>query len=138
MERREAKAADAGAAKGGRATGGITVCLAGGPAAIDMWDLKAGAPEEVRGRCKPIDTRGGGAAGGSGYLGTAYNPFEVEGAPDKGQLRVRGVSLPQGFSLNELENRNKLLENLDSSFKALDQAGDVAAGLDKFHQQALD
>jgi uncharacterized protein (DUF1501 family) len=80
----------------------------------------------------------GGAAGGSGYLGTAYNPFEVEGAADRGQLRVRGVSLPPNFSADDLENRNKLLEKFDSAFAPMDQSGDLAAGLDKFQQQALD
>jgi uncharacterized protein (DUF1501 family) len=79
-----------------------------------------------------------GAAGLAGYLGTAYNPFEVEGSPDRGQLRVRGVSLPASFSLNDLEDRNRLLEKFDANFKALDKSSDIAAGLDKFHQQALD
>jgi hypothetical protein len=77
-------------------------------------------------------------AGGAGYLGTAYNPFEVEGTPGSATMRVRGVSLPTGFSLDDLENRNKLLEEIDSGFKALDQSADSVAGLDKFHQQALD
>jgi len=77
--------------------------------------------------------------GNAGYLGTAYNPFEVEGNPGgNGTLRVRGVSLPNGFSLEDLENRNKLLEEIDGKFKALDQSADTVAGLDKFHQQALD
>src|SRR5262249_31544955 len=75
--------------------------------------------------------------GGAGYLGTAYNPFEVEGA-GSGQMRVRGVSLPPGFSLQDLEDRNKLLEDMDRSFKPLDESSDTVAGLDKFHQQALD
>jgi hypothetical protein len=78
------------------------------------------------------------SSGGAGYLGTAYNPFEVEGNPGSGSLRVKGVSLPNGFSLEDLENRNKLLEEIDSKFKDLDQSADTVAGLDKFHQQALD
>ena len=159
------------------------VWLAGGPATIDMWDLKPDAPEGIRGEFKPIDTSAkgvqisehlpkmakvmdkatvvrslahtipshgpatvfmttgnkptpalqypalgslaakllpaepgvppyvsfgelrGGAAGASGYLGTAYNPFIVEGAgrqrPRRGAptLRVRGIQLPTGFTL---------------------------------------
>ncbi len=194
----------------------ILVWLAGGPATIDMWDIKSEAPENIRGEFKAIDTNvsgiqisehlpktaqvmdkctlvrslnhtvaahgpgtvymttgnrptpalqypalgslvarllptekgvppyvafnnlRNGAAGLSGYLGTAYNPFEVEGSPGKGQLRVRGVTLPASFTLNDLEDRNKLLENFDSNFKELDTSADLAAGLDKFHQQALD
>src|SRR3954469_1449814 len=44
-----------------------------------------------------------GTAGGSGYLGAAYNPFGVEGAGGGGKgggggnMRVRGITLPQGF-----------------------------------------
>jgi hypothetical protein len=40
-----------------RATGAILVWLGGGPATIDMWDLKPDAPEEIRGEFKPIDTK---------------------------------------------------------------------------------
>ena len=76
-------------------------------------------------------------SGNAGYLGTAYNPFEVEGNAAAGQLRVKGVSLPQGFSIEDLEDRNRLLESIDSKFKALDSA-DAVSGLDRFHQQALD
>jgi hypothetical protein len=75
---------------------------------------------------------------GGGYLGTAYNPFQVEGSPGRGPLRVKGISLPQGFSPEQLENRNKLLESIDEGFRNIDQTADIGTGLDKFHQQALD
>jgi hypothetical protein len=84
----------------------------------------------------PYITFGNSGAGNAGYLGTAYNPFQVEGSGQN--MRVRGVSLPQGFTLQDLEDRNKLLEDMDSAFKPLDQSSDTTAGLDKFHQQALD
>ncbi len=84
----------------------------------------------------------GGAAGNAGYLGTAYNPFGVEGgAGGKGTastLRVRGISLPQGFTLEELEKRDKLLNAFDQGFRDLDKNGDLVEGLDAFHQQAID
>lgn len=85
----------------------------------------------------PYVTFGRMGVGNAGFLGTAYNPFEVEGNPGSGQLRVKGVSLPPGVSLADLEDRNKILEEIDSGFKALDQS-DTVSGLDKFHQQALD
>ena len=34
----------------------ILVWLSGGPATIDMWDLKPEAPEEIRGEFQPIAT----------------------------------------------------------------------------------
>jgi hypothetical protein len=59
-----------------------------------------------------------GSAGMAGYLGASYNPFGVEGGAGNGKgaanLRVRGISLPQGFTMDELEKRNKLLNAFDS------------------------
>ncbi|WP_020469991.1 DUF1501 domain-containing protein [Zavarzinella formosa] len=34
----------------------IMVCLAGGPSHLDMYDLKPGAPDEIRGEFKPVRT----------------------------------------------------------------------------------
>lgn len=199
-----------------RAHSVIMIWLAGGPATIDMWDLKPEAPEEIRGEFKPVETsvrgvricehlartakvmdrcvlvrsvhhsiaahgpgtvylnsgnrptpalnypslgslasrllpaptgvpayitfgegRAGGAATNAGFLGTAYNPFEVEEGTGRSGLKVEGVSLPDGFTADELGNRDKLRECFDTRFKALDES-DVPASLDKFHQQALD
>src|SRR4051794_11460459 len=44
------------------ATGVIQVWLAGGPATIDMWDLKPDAPEEVRGEFRPVATAASGVS----------------------------------------------------------------------------
>jgi hypothetical protein len=202
-----------------RARGVILVWLGGGPATIDMWDLKPDAPTTIRGEFRPIATRAAGVqicehlprvaavmdkcaivrsvahtipdhgratnwmmtgnkptpavqypslgsltarlltpepgvppyvtfgrqgAGNAGYLGTAYNPFEVEGNPAGGQrgpgnapLRVRGVSLPTGFTLEDLENRTRLRAEIDDAFRSLDTS-DTVSGLDRFQQQALD
>lgn len=38
----------------------IVVWLSGGPATIDMWDLKPNAPEEIRGEFQPINTSAAG------------------------------------------------------------------------------
>src|SRR6266404_8419972 len=56
--RREAQAADARSKR--RANSVIMVWLAGGPATIDMWDLKPAAPAGIRGEFKPIATTAGG------------------------------------------------------------------------------
>lgn len=220
--RLEAQAARNSDSKERKAKAVIMLWLAGGPATIDMWDLKPEAPEGIRGEFKAIDTKApgvqisqhlpkmaqvmdkativrslnhtipshgpatvfmttgnkptpalqypalgslttkllkqevgvppyvsfgeirGGAAGASGYLGTAYNPFIVEGAGGgkgdggAGNLRVRGIQLPTGFTLEELENRDKLLQDFDSTFKQLDKKADLVEGLDAFHKQALE
>jgi hypothetical protein len=196
-----------------KATSVIMVWLAGGPATIDMWDLKSEAPPDIRGEFNPIATsapgvqicehlpkvaklmdrcclvrslnhtiaehglgtlylttgnrpsptmlypslgslasrllsvppgvpsyvafRGSGAGGGPGFLGPAYTPFEVDGNPAGGGMRVEGVSLPTGFSLDDLEKRRKIAERFDQSFRALDRE-ELPASLSTFHQQALD
>jgi hypothetical protein len=51
--RREAR----GARKAAGARGVILVWLGGGPATIDMWDLKPAAPENVRGDFRPVATK---------------------------------------------------------------------------------
>src|SRR5262245_55918802 len=168
-------------AKARKANAVIMLWLGGGPATIDMWDLKPNAPQGIRGEFKPIDTAAkgvqisehlpkmakvmdkvtvvrslhhtipshgpatvfmttgnkptpalqypalgslvtklkpavkgvppyvsfgeirGGLAGVSGYLGTAYNPFIIEGNAAGGKggaaptLRVRGIQLPNGM-----------------------------------------
>ena len=48
------------APSGRKAKSVIMVWLAGGPATIDMWDLKPDAPEGIRGEFKPIDTKADG------------------------------------------------------------------------------
>src|SRR5207302_2974803 len=82
-------------------------------------------------------------------LGTAYNPFLVEGGAGGGKgkgkdtegggnLRVRGISLPSGFSLQELQDRDRLLARFEDDFKAFDKSADLAEGLDAFHRKALE
>jgi hypothetical protein len=194
----------------------ILLWLGGGPATIDMWDLKPDAPENVRGDFKPIRTkaagiricehlprtaavmdrcalvrslghgitahgpgtvymatghapspaleypslgslaartlpaaagvppyilfnsaRAAGFAGGAGYLGPAYNPFEVEAGGERGRVRLEGVALPDGFTAEELVSRKRLRDRFDARFRALDRA-DVPASLDRFGQQAVD
>lgn len=200
--------------------GVILVWLAGGPATIDMWDLKPDAPEGIRGQFKPISTSAKGVqisehlpkmakvmdkvtilrslyhtipshgtgtvwmttgnkptkalqyptygsiiakmieaapgvppfvsfgemrrgTGQAGYLGTAYNPFVIDGRASSGKgkkssLRVRGITLPNGFTLDDLQNRDKLRQRFDSTFRGLDKQADLLDGMDAFHQQALD
>jgi len=194
----------------------ILVWLSGGPATIDMWDLRPNAPEGVKGEFREIPTRAegvricehlprmaqvmdrctivrslahtipshgpatvfmttgnrptpavqypalgslvtrllpaapgvppyvnfgelrNGGAGQAGYLGSSFNPFVVEGAAGNGNFRVRGITLPTGFTLNQLENRDRLAQQFDRGFRAADRNADLVDGLDAFHRQALE
>jgi hypothetical protein len=199
-----------------RARGVILVWLGGGPATIDLWDLKPEAPDYIRGEFNSIATRAAGVricehlprlaqvmdrctlirslhhnipahgpgtvymatghapaaaleypslgslaarllpaaagvppyilfdsarrfgfAGTAGYLGPGYNPFEVEFGPRQGGPRLDGISLPDGFTVDQLASRDRLRARFDARFRALDQS-DAPASLDRFQQQALD
>jgi hypothetical protein len=226
LEARAQAQSPAGQATRRRAQSVIMIWLAGGPATIDMWDLRPNAPEGIRGEFRQINTSAdgvaisehlphmsrimdkctvvrslahsipahgpatvfmttgnrptpavqypslgslvtrlmpaapgvppfisfsemrNGTAGLAGYLGTAYNPFIVEGvgaaagggrnnAP-VGNLRVRGVTLPTGFTLEQLESRDRLLQQFDQGLATVDRNADLVEGLDAFHQQALE
>src|SRR5262249_26217007 len=83
----------------------------------------------------------GGQAGTAGYLGTAYNPFIIDGVgggKGGGALRVRGIQLPNGFTLKELEDRDGLRKAFDDTFRQVDRSSDVVDGFDAFHKQALE
>src|SRR5437762_12897328 len=60
----EARANDAPAAgtRRRRANSVIMVWLAGGPATIDMWDLRPNAPDGIRGEFRPMPTTAAGVA----------------------------------------------------------------------------
>src|SRR4029077_4816725 len=55
---REARANNSAASRGGfgRARSCILLFMAGGPGQLDTWDLKPGAPAEIRGEFRPIAT----------------------------------------------------------------------------------
>jgi uncharacterized protein (DUF1501 family) len=48
------------------------------------------------------------------------------------------VQLPNGFTLDELEQRDRLLQSFDQGLRALDRSTDLVDGLDTFHRQALE
>lgn len=109
-----------------------------GSVAAKMLSVEKGIPPFVT----FMDLRGG-QAGNSGFLGAGYNPFLVEGAGGgrNGQpanFRLRGISLPNNVSLDDLDKKDKLLKTFDDGFRRIDQNSDLADGLDTFHQQALE
>ena len=79
----------------------------------------------------------------AGYLGTAYNPFIIEGRAStrKGRassMRVRGIQLPNGFTLEQLKDRDELRKGFEKTFRQLDKEADLIDGMDAYHRQALE
>src|SRR5205807_1230890 len=107
----------------------IMLWMGGGPATIDMWDLKPGAP--TGGEFKPIATSlpdleippfvpVGGGSEGPGFLGMTWAPFVVSHNGDVRDLRM-------GVDQNRLAQRMKMLDVTESSFMAQVGGGDVDA-----------
>jgi hypothetical protein len=77
--------------------------------------------------------RAAGFPGDAGFLGATCNPFDAQA----GAARVEGIALPDGFTAQQLADRDRLRGTFDTRFRSLDQA-DLPAGLDRFQQQAVD
>jgi len=74
---------------------------------------------------------------GSGYLGSAYSAFRVGGDPNAAGFTVRDFSPPLEVSAARLERRADLLQLVDGSVRAFEQA-DGPRGLSEFYRRAHD
>ncbi|MDP6443456.1 MAG: DUF1501 domain-containing protein [Pirellulaceae bacterium] len=73
----------------------------------------------------------------AGYLGDAYAAFKTNATPKPGQpFSVRGITLPQGLTLEKVKRREALLKDVDRAFRDLDQPSSLLDALDAFQQQA--
>ncbi len=72
-----------------------------------------------------------------GFLGVQYAPLNTTVAPKAGQaFGVRGISLGNGITIEEIERRNSLLADLDKTFAAVESNSQLLTGLDRFTEQA--
>ena len=75
----------------------------------------------------------------SGYLGVEYAPFSTTNTPRKGQsFSVRGITLGRGLTVEDIEKRRSLLNDLDGTFRGFEHDSDLVHGLDRFSQRAYD
>lgn len=76
----------------------------------------------------------------AGYLGVRHAPLQTNAAPTPGQpFGVRGISLAGVLSqdtVEQVEKRQKLLDQLDTAFKGLEPDSKLVEGLDQFSRQA--
>ncbi len=74
----------------------------------------------------------------SGFLGIQYAPLNTGAAPTPGKpFNVRGISLGQGVTVDQLERRQDLLKNLDQTFAAMEKKDQLLVGLDRFSEKAF-
>jgi hypothetical protein len=75
----------------------------------------------------------------AGYLGVRYAPLQTNSVPKPGQpFTVRGITLSGGLTVEQVEKRQKLLANLDTTFRGFEASSDLVEGLDQFDRQAYD
>lgn len=72
-----------------------------------------------------------------GFLGVQYAPLNTTSTPRPGQpYSVRGITLGNGLTIEEVERRASLLADLDKTFAAVESSSALLAGLDRFAEQA--
>lgn len=74
---------------------------------------------------------------GPGYLGVRYAPLATGSTPRSGSpFSVRGIALQNGLTVAEVEKRQSLLKDLDTTFASIESQDQLLDGLDRFGQQA--
>lgn len=72
-----------------------------------------------------------------GFLGVKYAPLNTGATPRAGQpFSVRGISLRSGLTVENIERRESLLKDIDTTFNSLEKNSQLIEGLDRFGQQA--
>ena len=75
----------------------------------------------------------------AGYMGAAYAPFKTNTVPTPGKpYVVRGVSLAEGVTLDQVNRRERLLGKLNRTFRNAEVNSQLLDALDKFAGQAHD
>lgn len=82
-----------------------------------------------------VDKRFGG--GTAGYLGIAYNPFELPGDPNAKNFTVRDVSPPKGITIDRIERRRQALEAIDTLQRNVEKRPDAFQATDDYYQNAF-
>jgi len=73
----------------------------------------------------------------AGFLGVKYAPLNTGSTPRAGQtFSVRGISLRNGLTIEQVEKRQGLLRDLDVAFKGAEKNSQLLEGLDRFGAQA--
>lgn len=77
------------------------------------------------------------ASQGPGFLGIRYAPLATNSTPQFGRpYTVRGVSLSGGVTVEQVQRRQNLLQQLDQRLAGLQSSSQLVEGLDQFGEQA--
>jgi len=75
--------------------------------------------------------------GKAAYLGASFNPFSPDSNPNDNGFQVRNMKLPYNLTIDRLDRRQQLLDQVDSLRRDVDTKGDIV-GLDKFYRDAFE
>lgn len=73
-----------------------------------------------------------------GFLGVQHGALHTNAAPQAGRpFQVRGISMENGITIDDLERRNGLLNDIDTAFAGYEEQSELLTGLDRFGEQAF-
>ena len=75
--------------------------------------------------------------GTAGYLGIAYNPFEIHADPNESEFSVRDLTPPGGMNLARIDLRRDALRTIDRFQRQLDRRPSLLAALDRYYENAF-
>ena len=75
----------------------------------------------------------------SGFLGIQYAPMNTGNTPvARTPFGVRGISLGNGMTIEQVERRKGLLHELDQTFRHVEENNQLLVGLNRFNEKAFD
>ncbi|HEX7896366.1 MAG TPA: DUF1501 domain-containing protein [Planctomycetota bacterium] len=74
---------------------------------------------------------------GAHYLGRGFDPFETGGYPNSPHFKVENLAMPNGLTVERLDDRRALRKSFDDLRRAGDSFGQAEA-LDQFERQAFE
>lgn len=75
--------------------------------------------------------------GVAGYIGNAFNPFEVAENPNEAKFNIDGISLPSGVSADRFKRRRTMLSYLDVWREEADKSSNAVEAMDSFYERAV-
>jgi hypothetical protein len=75
----------------------------------------------------------------AGLLGVEFAPFSTQTTPRAGQpFTVRGITVGRGLTIDKIERRQKLLDDLETAFREYEQDSSLLRGMNRFAHRAHD
>jgi uncharacterized protein (DUF1501 family) len=74
-----------------------------------------------------------------GFLGVAYSAFKTTAVPKPGKpFEVRGLSLAAGVTPEQVRDREKLLNDIDTALRGAEKVSPLVEGMDRFGKTAAE